>query len=253
MSLHFVCCVIIFPVLLVSAFDTVAMAEGLSWSLRKSPHVEDVIHSSDRNELHVVVTAQKTQISSSSTVLFIDYKDMALYRFERLSERCLVFDLERTEPTEVSKKTVSRLAEFSVKESDEKRDIEGLHCVKKTVLAGAGMFRYKTFVSKVLVRYGQPFSEAVAEYFVSQELEHWQMLLEFVTHRQVAFNTRPLLKRIDPLGLIEAVSGFPVQGWQKSRGVKLDFLLISGPERTALTLRPPQGCESVSRQSNNVK
>ncbi len=242
--------ILIFPVLLVSTLDTVAMAEeGISWSLRKSPHVESVTNSpssDDSDELHIAVTARKTEISSSSEVLFIDYMSMGLYRFDRLSEQCSVFDLKGTAPNEIAKETVSRLAEFSVKERGEKQDIKGFHCVKKTVLSGAGMFRLKTFVPKMLERYGQSFREAVAEYFVCQELEHLQLLLEFVKQRQVAFTAQPLLKRIDPLGLVEAVGGFPVQGWQKSGGVKVDFMLVSDPETSTFTLRPPQACESVS-------
>jgi len=249
---RFVFFIFIFPVLLVPALETVATAEGLSWTLHKSPR-NDSSSGDDSDELHIAVTALKTEISSSNKLLFIDYSSMDLYRFDRLSKQCSVFDLKGTEPNEIVKKTVSRLAEFSVKESTEKQDIKEFHCARKTVLLGAGMFRLKTFGPKMLERYGQSFREAVAEYWVSQDVRHWKMLQGFILQRQAAFGTQPLLKRLDPLGLIEAVGGFPVQGWQKTGGVRVDFTLLSAPETGALVLQPPQGCKRVSGPSSDVK
>jgi len=240
----------IFSVLLMFALDTVAMAEGVIWTLRQTTRLDSGAESPDSENLQITITDQETEIYSSREILFLDYRDMYLYRLNRLSGQCSVFDLKRAEPNGAAKQTVSLLSEFLVKESSERREIKGLHCDKKTVLSGAGLFRLRTFVPKVLKRYGQSFSEAVAEYWISQDVANLEVLKSFVQQRQTIFAEQTLLQRIDPLGLVAAVGGFPVQGWQKSSGVKVFFTLVNGPETGTFVLRPPQECANDSEEND---
>ncbi len=229
------------------------MAEGIRWTARRTSHNDTVTASPHNDSLRVTITAQNTEITSRNEILFIDYSKMSLFRLNRSSAQCTVFDLKETESESVAKMTISLLSEFSVKENGESQKLRGLRCYKKTVLSGAGMFRFRTMVPKVLTRYGQSFSEAVAEYWVSRDVESWQKIQENALQRQTAFAAQPLLKRIDPLGLIEAVGGFPVQGWQKSGGMVLEATLVSGPETGAYTLQTPQECQGIPAKKHGMK
>ncbi len=250
MLLRFLIPVFIFPIFVL---DTDVMAEGIRWTVSQSSHNDTVTASPHNDSLRVTITAQKTEIASHNEILFIDYGEMTLFRLNRSSAQCTVFDLKETESGSVAKKTVSLLSEFSVKESGESQELRGLRCYKKTVLSGAGMFRFRTMAPKVLTRYGQSFSEAVAEYWVSQDVENWQEIRENTQQRRAAFTAQPLLKRIDPLGLIEAVDGFPVQGWQKSDGMVLESTLVSGPETGDFTLQAPRECQGIPAKKNGMK
>jgi hypothetical protein len=231
---------------------TVAMAEGISWTLKQRSQTTAVATLSQADTLRIAVTKQQTQVISCDEILFIDYAEMHLYRLDRPSGKCSVFDLKETDSPstgdeesqdqKISTQMTSFLAEFSVKESSEQRVIKELRCVKKSVLMGAGMFRFKTVVPKVIERYGQFFSETVAEYWVSRDVAVWQTLQRVVQHRQAAFKRVPLLRRIDPLGFIDIVGGFPVQGWEKSGGNVVELILVSGPATGVSSLQLPQEC-----------
>lgn len=241
----------IFFILFLFVFNTVAMAEGISWTLHQTSTCAATV-SSESDTLHIIISDQGTEISSQKDVLFVDYSNMLLYRLDRSTKQCVVFDLKEKEPVGTVEKTTMDanvveqnnlfLAEFIVNASDEWQEIKNLQCNKKTVLSGAGMFRLKTVAPKVLKRYGQSFSEAQGEYWVSTDVDVLQELQKAVQQRQTAFAAVPLLKRIDPLGIIEAVGGFPVRGWQKSGGIIVEQLLVSGPVTGDFLIQAPQAC-----------
>jgi len=221
------------------------MAEELLWTLNQqiSSGETTVPHSSD--ELQIVVSEKRTQIASSAELIFIDYEKMILHRLDRLSGECSTFPVGKrtnSEEEKVAAQIQSLMAEFSVQELVEHKEIQGVWCSKKRVVLGAGMFRFKTAVSKVITRYGESFHEQVAEYWFGTEFESWQDLQDFMQQRKMAFAVAPLLKRIDPLGLMVAAEGFPVQGWQRSGDRVVEQTLVSGPAPADFPLHPPREC-----------
>jgi hypothetical protein len=75
----------------------------------------------------------------------------------------------------------------------------------------------------------------------------------FVRQRQPVFIAQPLLKRIDPLGLIGAVDGFPVQGWQKIGSTLLESRLAGSPETGAFVLQLPHECQEIPVKKKDMK
>jgi len=94
----------------------------------------------------------------------------------------------------------------------------------------------------VITRYGESFREKVAEYWFSTEIESWQDLQKFIRKRKKAFAAAPLLKHIDPLGLMGAAESFPVQGWQKYGDTVVEQTLASGPVSGDFSLQFPREC-----------
>jgi len=221
------------------------MAEDITWTFNQRIYSEDntVFHHS--GELQIVLSETQTQISSSSALIFIDYEKMTLHRLDRSSGECSVFPVltkKNTGDERVAAQIELLLAEFSVKELGEYKEVQGMRCVKKRVLSGAGMFRFKTAVSKVITRYGESFREKVAEYWFSTEFESWPDLQEIMLQRREAFAVAPLLKQIDPLGLMGAAESFPVQGWQKYGDTVVEQTLASGPVSGDFSLQFPREC-----------
>jgi len=229
------------------------MAEGVRWTVSQTSHSDTVTTSSHADTLQITVTARKTEIVSRTEILFIDYGKMNLSRLDRFSRQCAVFDITATESNNIARETIALLSEIEVTKRDESQQRKGLCCDKKTVLSGAGMFRFKSMVPKVLVRYGQSFSEAVAEYWVSREIENWKVLQMFVRQREAVFAAQPLLKRIDPLGLVDAIDGFPVQGWQKTGGTLLESRLAGSPEAGNFVLQLPHECQAMPVKKKDMK
>jgi hypothetical protein len=76
----------------------------------------------------------------------------------------------------------------------------------------------------------------------------WRVFEEKIVKRQAAFATNPLLRHIDPLGLIESLNGFPVQGSKRSKEQRIDSVLVSGPISSTSPLSLPDECQ---RDINN--
>lgn len=222
------------------------MANDISWTVIQSVHNGVDTVSDHREEQYVIITEQETQVSTPVELLFIDYADMLLYRLDRLSGECSVFsavaEKKGGEAQKVLTQMISLLAGYTVNENDEYKKIQGLQCSKKTVIMGAGMFHFRTVAPKTIEYYGELFSEGAGEYWVSTELNTWQTLQKFVQKRQDAFAVAPLLRRMDPLGLMAAVKGFPVQGWQKSGKRLVEQTLVSIPAMGDSPLQLPQEC-----------
>lgn len=123
--------------------------------------------------------------------------------------------------------------------------INGVLCLKKHVLLGAGLLRMKTVAPITLEWFGQSFHEATGEYWVNSTMDVWPALQKKIVQRQTAFAVAPLLKRIDPLALMESVDGFPVQSREKSKGRVVDSMLTSGPVSDASSLTLPEECRGA--------
>ena len=232
-----------------SIFGTASMAQEISWT------IEQTQRTGSDNTLEIQINKEKTRIVSERETLFIDYAEMLIYRLDRASGQCRVFRFNDTtalqsdtaEPDrQISAEISSLLAEFSLKESNERRWIKDCDCRKKIVVLGVGMLGFRTVAPIRLERYGQSFSEAAAEYWVCEDLDIWPALQRAIQKRQQAFSVSPLLKRVDPLGIIEHLGGFPMQSRVKSGGQSIESVLVSSPEPGAVSLQKPGACRGVT-------
>lgn len=231
----------------VFSIDTLVMAQEIFWTLTQSIKIK----SQDEETLCIksinyTVTDHATNIESSDEVVFIDYASMHLYRLDRQTDLCTDFNLgvsEDTTPASITAAQIRTLmAEIAVRDTGEQRHINSQPCQKKFVLLGAGMFRFKTAAPITIESLGQSFCETRGEYWINSTMDAWPTLQKMIPQRQAAFIAVPLLKRIDPLGLMQSLDGFAIQGQAKSKGRIVNSTLTEFPALRASSLAIPEEC-----------
>jgi hypothetical protein len=250
------CCMYSIPAFLPSLFacliifsgHTQAMAKD-TWTISQTTQ----IHSGAENGVQTRLVVYEVSDYASSIVndeesVFIDYDTMHLYRRDKKSSTCRVFPLYVQKQAGnndiiVAANVRELMGEIVARENGKKQRINGVDCFGKDVLFGAGLLRMKR-VAPIKVKYlGQSFVETTGEYWLSSSPV--ELFEEKIKHRQTAFSINPLLKRIDPLGLIGALGGIPIQGEERSKGRHLRSTLVSGPVSLPSTLTIPKECRAV--------
>jgi len=232
-----------------------AMAKE-TWTISQTIHTgSDTGKELQARSVVYEVSCEASSIVSNEESIFIDYKDMRLYRLDPKTSVCRSFSLDVSEPAGrdaiIASNIRELMAETVVRDNGKQQRINGVDCSGTDVLLGAGLLRMKT-VAPVKVEYlGQSFVEATGEYWVSSSIATWQVFEEIIARRQAAFAINPLLKRIDPLGLIGSLGGFPFQGVEKSKGKRVDSTLLSGPVSNSSVLVLPSACQDTLPNDQN--
>lgn len=240
-----------FSIFVMAPTGTAAMTTTVSWSCKV--HSQSGLSSppSPAHLLQFTVAAQSTEIVSSGQLLFIDYPTKSLYRLDRKSRQCVRYSFQHDQQysrvdSEVSATMRQSLAVYSVRESALWQEIGGVHCNKKTAIAGTSLLRHKTLSPKILRYLGEEITETIGEYWVAKQIAGWQAIEACLLARESAFADYPLLKRIDPLGLLSALGGFPVKGLEKRTGTTYEFALFELPIVKEQKLELPQECRADS-------
>ena len=236
--------------------STVPATTTVSWSYVTDQQSRSGSPSREEDVL-ITITDQLTEIVAPDQVLFIDYANQSLYRVTQDLQQCLhysfsnIVEQEKRGDSEldavVMSERYSSLAAFSVEESALWQQIEGIRCNKKTVIAGIHLLKHKAVIPQVVQWLGESFTEMAGEYWVSDQIVGWPEIQGVVSAREDVFAGYPLLKRIDPLGLITALGGFPVKGVEKSSGSVKEFVLLDKPTLKVQGPELPQGCLESSR------
>ncbi len=211
------------------------------------------MHSGAENELQTRLVVYEVSDYASSIVsdeesVFIDYDTMYLYRHDKKSSVCRAFPLDGQGPVDnnaiVAANVREMMGEIFVRENGKKQRINCVYCSGRDVLFGAGLLRMKR-VAPIKVEYlGQFFVEITGEYWLSSS--PGELFEEKIKQRHAAFSNTPLLKRIDPLGLIEALGGIPIQGEDRSKDRHLRTTLVSGPVSLPSELTPAKECRAAA-------
>jgi len=219
-----------------------------SWTVSQTTQILSGAEKEVQTELVVYeVSDSASSIVTDNEAVFIDYDTMRLYRLDKKSSTCIVFSLTDHEPAGndmiVAANVRQMMGEIVVKENGKKQRVNGVDCSGKDVLFGASLLRMKTMAAIKVKHMGQSFVEATGKYWLSLSLN--ELFEKKINHRQTAFTTNPLLKRIDPLGLIGPLGGIPIQGEERSKGRLRKSVLVSGPVSIPSTLTIPKECRSV--------
>jgi len=242
-----------FPLLvcfLLSSSCTLAMAKE-TWTISQTIHTE----SNTGTELQArsvvyEVSGAASSIVSNEESIYIDYEDMRLYRLDPKTSACRSFPLDVPEAADrdaiIASNIRELMAEIVARENGKKQRIGSIDCSGKDVLFGAGLLRMKT-VAPIKVEYlDQSFIETTGEYWISSSMVTWQLFEEKIAKRQAAFAINPLLKRIDPLGLIQSLGGFPVQGVERSKGKRVESVLVKAPTSIFSKITVPEACRAAA-------
>jgi|GEM_PF-2794460 len=235
------------------SFSTTAMTQGITWTTQQQSGTNSCNQENDSSVSRVWVNDQLTYIDDENKIISVDYATMRLYHFDKANEQCTQYPLESQKSVSMSAESDSRivtandllLAEIQVSETTETKEINGYQCKKKTALLGAGLLRFKNFGPKVFNRFGQTLSEGTGSYWVSADPAIWFHLQTVIEQREKYFTAVPLLNRIDPLGLMGKLKGFPMESTEKNHCQTLTVTLLKAPAGSNLKPELPPACQST--------
>lgn len=228
------------------------MTQGITWTTQQHLETNSCERESVSSVSRVWVNDRLTHIDDENKIVYVDYSTMRLYHFDKASKQCTQYQLDSqngslidSEPDSKTVRTIDLLlAEIQVSESTEMKEISGHQCNKKTALLGAGLFHFKNFRPKVFKRYSQSFSEGTGNYWVSTDLAIWSQIQTLIDQREEYFAAVPFLMRIDPLGLMGKLKGFPMDSTVKNTCQTINITLFEGPEKNILMPELPPTCRS---------
>ncbi len=186
------------------------------------------------------VSEDISRIDSPLETVLIDYPAHRLFRLQNSYHPCLVFPF--ADPHEQLP-----LAQIRTAASGDRIWINGQSCVRKILHFGADLAYSQMLVPPAIQRYGQDFTITLMSYSISDSLAVPEFLFELARKRKPIFIAYPLLRQIDPIGILEFLQGFPLQSEQVLPGGKLLSTLEDAPHLLAgesfRDLQPPQACE----------
>ncbi len=95
--------------------------------------------------------------------------------------------------------------------------------VKKVLFAQKALV-FRTVTSPVLRQYGVDFSPRTVEYFVRQNNDPtWNQLLQVAENNELFYQQFPLLRQLDPMGLLLFLQGIPLGYREGNDKVFLQF------------------------------
>jgi len=144
------------------------------------------------------VSADLTRISGPEETILVDYLGSRIYRIDALDQSCRSYPFGRPH-ADLPAAAVS-IAAFKTA-PDRWRISFGM----RSALA-------QTAVAAVPQLWGRQFPFAIAEYRTSRDNPGIVDLLVIAGRHRRVFQQYPLLRRIDPVGLIDLLKGFPVSG-----------------------------------------
>ncbi len=226
--------------------DTPLMAKE-TWTINQTIQTET--GSEKTSPINYEISEYASSIKSEKETVFIDYESMQLYRLSSTTKACKVFAIDVQEVASRDQMIAARvrvlMAEISARNNGEKRKIKNQDCTGMDVLLGAGLLRMRTAAPITLDYMGQSFVEITGKYWVNSSIASWQTLQKMISYRQAAFSINPLLKRIDPLGLMGTLGGFPVEGVEQSKGRRIENILVNLPLSDSSALVLPFECQGV--------
>ena len=192
-------------------------------------------------EIVYTISADLTRIASPTEIVFIDYKGSRLFRRNPADGSCLVFPFGRPHAD-------LPIAAFRVFSDSREAEGNGQAHATRRISFGTGQAFSQMMVAPAVRHYGQDFPVVNGRYTVSGRLAGLADLLAITTGHRRIFHDYPLLRRIDPLGLVDLLGGFPVQIDEISPATIISSTLSVPPRPVAGEAAPalPQDCLAMA-------
>lgn len=142
------------------------------------------------------VSADLTRISGPEETTLIDYRGRRIYRIGPPGATCRSYPFGRPHADLPA-------ASFTVIASKTAPD-------RRRISFGMGQALAQTAVTAALQFWGQRFPFVTAEYRISRAYPGVVELIAIAGKHRRVFQQYPLLRRIDPVGLLDLLEGFPV-------------------------------------------
>ncbi len=168
--------------------------------------------------VNITVKESLSLVENGKRSFLFDYRAGKLYSFDEISGECARFSFQ------VPKKTEKFFSSVETKDSGEVSVENGVPVFVKKVLFAQKALVFRTVTSPVLRQYGVDFSPRTVEYFVQQNTDPaWNQLLQVAKNNELFYQQFPLLRQLDPMGLLLFLQGIPLGYREGNDKVFLQF------------------------------
>jgi hypothetical protein len=171
---------------------------------------ERTVNISTRDKLSLVEDVERS--------FLFDYRAGYLYSFDEGKGKCARFSFQSPQESENLFNTVE------IQDSKEVSAVNGVPVVVKKILFGKKALVFRTVTSPVMKRYGVDFSPRSVEYYVRHNNEPAsRRLLQVAGNNEHYYEQFPLLRQLDPTGLLKILQGIPLGYREGGDLVLLEF------------------------------
>jgi hypothetical protein len=188
--------------IMASAGSTAAF--NMSWSVEKRIEQQSFSQSS---VIQYSVSNAITRISSIKETIFIDYQALRLYRLSNADQACSGYVFEKADKN-------APLAETLVLPYTEEIQTSSVSKIRKYIIFGGRLAFHQMIKAPVVHRYGQNFALSIIGYSATDSLPDLKRLFDLAEQHRQIFLDYPLLRQLDPIGLLELLGGFPMESEQ---------------------------------------
>jgi len=177
------------------------------------------------------VSAEVTRIAGAEETVLIDYSGNRIFRLDPAGRACRSYLFGRPH-AELPAASITVAAPATAPD-------------RRHLGFGLQQALAQTAVAATPQRWGQQFPFATAEYRIARDFPGINELFAIAGQHRRVFQRYPLLRRLDPIGLLDLLAGFPVSGIISSPTGRILFIVQSPPRLTANlpTLPPPGTCD----------
>jgi hypothetical protein len=161
-----------------------------------------------------------TSVEREGHTDFIDYTHLVLYRYSPTSEECRSYKL-RAPGLQAGDMTIEDQVLYAkaqeigyvevLKVATHETLIRRYPVQAKKIIWGGKAAARRTAAEPALIMYGQLFAPAVEDYSVTTVIDRIDDLFRLAASHEAIYRANPLLRRLDPLGLLGGLQGIPVR------------------------------------------
>ncbi len=165
-------------------------------------------------------TKNMTRVERGGRTDFIDYTNLVLYRYFQTSDECRIYRLLASdfvvsdlgiEDQAMHAKMLDIGSVEVVKVATQEKRVREYPVQDKKVIWGGQAAVHRTVTEPAIVMYGQLFSPMVNDYSVTTVIDRIDDLFRLAASHEAVYRVNPLLRRLDPLGLLGGLQGIPVK------------------------------------------
>lgn len=192
----------------------------------------------ERREVFFTVEQGLTRIEYGVETLFLDYSSISLFRIDTRTNECVLFPFSQQSGAQTDSDSDTLLWEkrghlFG------KVELGGEKGTTRRLLFGPDMMRLRTVISPELSRYGQSFFPGIADFIIQYDHHLFPQLEKIAEFNEPYYESFPLLRQIDLLGLLRYLDGVPLLKNFRTHKISLEFeILPDGELRKSL----PDSC-----------
>ena len=158
-----------------------------------------------------------TRLFQGEVTIFIDYKNLQLYRFDHGSSQCQSYPLQAAgsdpasaESDPFRQRMLHEISQLRMERGKEQKILHGYLSDYFTVAWGSNLLAARSVTGPSFTAYGLNFPARLGEMWTAMDIKGASQLRQLANSYEELFAANPLLRQLDPLGLMAITHGVPV-------------------------------------------